>query len=86
MTSVQVGYHSRMHRLIHHFGRSCLLGLLLSLVAGTQFGCQRRLFPKDSPRTQFETYDRMRQKFVPLEETDVFGEPKPALRARLGGS
>ena len=86
MTSVQVGYHSRMHRWIHLFARPCLLGLLLILVAGAQFGCQRRLFPKDSPRTQFETYDRMRQKFVPLQETDVFGEPKPALRARLGGN
>lgn len=84
MRSVQVGYHSHMDRLIHNLARPCLLGLLLSLVVGVQFGCQRRLFPKDSPRTQFETYDRMRQKFVPLEETDVFGEPKPALRARLG--
>lgn len=47
-------------------------------------GCQRALFPKKEPRTQFETYDRMRQRYVPLEAPDVFGEPKPALRARLG--
>jgi hypothetical protein len=49
-------------------------------------GCQRALFPEESPRTQFETYDRMRQKFVPLVVPDVFGEPKPALRARLSPS
>ena len=55
--------------------------LLLSVVCS---GCQRALFPKDDPRTQFETYDLMRQRFVPLEAPDVFGEPKPALRARLG--
>ena len=67
-----------MHRL--------LLGMLLAMVVSSSFGCQRRLFPKDSPRTQFETYDRMRQKFVPLEQVDVFGEPKPALRARLGSN
>ena len=48
------------------------------------FGCQRALFPEDNPRTRFETYDLMRQRYVPLEAPDVFGEPKPALRARLG--
>jgi len=47
-------------------------------------GCQRALFPADLPRTQFETYDKMRQRYVPLEEPDVFGTPQPALRARLG--
>ncbi|MEY3141520.1 MAG: hypothetical protein RLY21_13 [Planctomycetota bacterium] len=47
------------------------------------FGCQRALFPQDLPRTQFETYDKMRQRYVPLEEPDVFGTPQPALRARL---
>jgi hypothetical protein len=46
-------------------------------------GCQRALFPETSPRTQFETYDRMRQRYVPTEEADVFGNPQPALRARL---
>lgn len=46
-------------------------------------GCQRVLFPSDLPRNQFETHDRMRQRYVPLEEPDVFGTPQPALRARL---
>jgi hypothetical protein len=56
--------------------------LLVSVALGT-FGCQRSLFPKNAPRTQFETYDRLRNRYVPLEEPDVFGQPQPALRARL---
>ena len=55
--------------------------LALAVVAVT--GCQRSLFKESEPRTQFETYDRMRQRFVPKQELDVFGKPKPALRARL---
>ena len=39
--------------------------------------------PSDLPRNQFETHDRMRQVYTPLEEPDVFGTPQPALRARL---
>ena len=46
-------------------------------------GCQKLLFKPDDPRTQFEVHDRMRQRYVPIEEEDVFGEPQPALRARL---
>ena len=61
-----------------------LLALGLGSVMLMSFGCQRALFPEDNPRTQFETYDLMRQRYVPLEAPDVFGEPKPALRARLG--
>ena len=54
------------------------------LLAGLSLaGCQKALFPKDEPRTQFEVHDRMRTGFVPLEEPDAFGNPQPALRARL---
>lgn len=58
-----------------------VVAVLVVVVLG---GCQRALFPSDLPRNQFETYDRMRQRYVPLEEPDVFGTPQPALRARLG--
>ena len=58
-----------------------MLVMLVMLVLTT--GCQRALFPADSPRTQFELQDRMRGHYVPLEEPDVFGRPQPALRARL---
>lgn len=83
MSLVRTGYHAGMKPRMATSSRLVVVSILLA--AGTiTLGCQRKLFPKDSPRTQFETYDRMRQKFVPLEQPDVFGEPKPALRARLG--
>jgi hypothetical protein len=56
-----------------------LMGLLL--VAGG--GCYKPLFPPNTPRTQYEAYDLMRNRQTPLEEPDVFGNPQPALRARL---
>lgn len=86
MSSVRVGYHSGMSsRELHcRLLRASLMGLVFSVFFS--IGCQRALFPEESPRTQFETYDRMRQKFVPLVVPDVFGEPKPALRARLSPS
>ena len=62
--------------------RARAMGLILLAVAMLA-GCQRALFPENAPRTQFETYDIMRQRRVPLEEPDVFGNPQPALRARL---
>jgi len=65
------------------FMRTCAF-LALGFTALSLQSCQRALFPEKEPRTQFETYDLMRQRFIPLEEPDVFGEPKPALRARLG--
>jgi hypothetical protein len=46
-------------------------------------GCQRTLFAEKQPRTQFENYNRMRQRYTPMQERDVFGNPQPALRARL---
>jgi hypothetical protein len=58
----------------------CLAG---SLMSSGLTGCADPLFPKDTPRNQFETYDRMRNRYVPLEEPDEFGNPQPALRARL---
>ena len=57
-----------------------LLGATTVLSLGA---CQKVLFDRKSPRTQFETHDRLRQRYVPLEEEDVFGNPQPALRARL---
>jgi hypothetical protein len=57
--------------------------ILMVITAAGLAGCAKPLFPKDQPRTQFETYDRMRNKYAPLTEPDVFGTPQPALRARL---
>lgn len=65
--------------------RGWVTALAATLVAASalSMGCQRVLFPENLPRNQFETHDRMRQRYVPLEEPDVFGNPQPALRARL---
>lgn len=57
--------------------------LLIAFAAPAPVGCQRALFPENAPRTQFERHDRLRNRWVPLEETDDFGNPRPALRARL---
>lgn len=59
-----------------------LVGSAVLLVAALG-GCQKPLFPENQPRTQFEAYEIMRQRYVPLEEPDVFGTPRPAIRARL---
>jgi hypothetical protein len=61
-----------------------LRAVLLLAMALLPCGCQRGLFPQDAPRTQFDSYNRMRGRYAPLEEPDVFGNPQPALRARLG--
>ncbi len=46
-------------------------------------GCQKPLFPEKNPRSQFETYDSLRQQNQDLVVPDEFGNPQPALRARL---
>jgi len=59
-------------------------GLLAATAAAlSTTGCQKVLFPKKSTRSQFEDYDRIRQRYVPMEVPDMFGKPRPALRARL---
>jgi hypothetical protein len=56
----------------------------LAIISSVAFtGCNKPLFPENSARTQFETYDRLRQQSTPLEEEDEFGQKRPALRARL---
>jgi hypothetical protein len=64
------------------------LAVALVLLAATPAlgGCHKVLFPKKEPRSQFENYDNMRQKYVPMEVPDVFGKPQPALRQRLQSS
>ncbi len=60
------------------WGASVVLALLLPIS-----GCQKALFPKDEPRTQFDLHDRTTGYSPPLEHYDVFGNPQPALRERL---
>lgn len=63
--------------------RAALAAACLAAAGLGAAGCQKVLFPKNEPRSQFEAYDTMRQRFVPMEVPDVFGKPQPALRARL---
>lgn len=65
--------------------RALRIFLLLTTLAALA-GCYTPLFPPEMPRTQYETYERIRGRYVPLEEPDVFGNPQPALRARLSQS
>lgn len=60
-----------------------LTAALACATFGLAAGCYKPLFPKDSPRTPFERYERVRGEYIPLEQPDVFGNPQPALRARL---
>lgn len=57
--------------------------VVLALTVGFLVGCQKPLFPEDAPRTQFDAHDTLRNRYVPLEEPDAFGNMQPALRARL---
>lgn len=63
--------------------RRIVCAAVATLVAVSAAACNKPLFPENSARTQFETYDRLRQQSTPLEEEDEFGQKRPALRARL---
>ena len=71
---------SRVRRSMMRGMRTVLLGALGVLLLG---GCQRSLFKKQEQRTQFDTFEQMRDRYVPAEEIDPYGDPQPALRARL---
>ena len=55
----------------------------LLLAAMASGGCYKPLFNAKTSRTQYEKYDLMRNRYVPMEMPDAFGHPRPALRARL---
>ena len=60
-----------------------ILWLAITATLPVVVGCHKVLFPQTEPRTQYEKTDNLRDRFTPLQEPDVFGNPKPALRARL---
>jgi hypothetical protein len=75
----QPGLEKDRTRKTHH-KLWCVTAVAAPLVAA---GCQKVLFPASEPRTQYQRADTLRDRFTPLQEPDVFGNPKPALRARL---
>lgn len=60
-----------------------LVAIMLMVIVLGSSGCQRSLFPRSEPRTQFDVHERMRDPYIQLEEPDEFGKPQPALRTRL---
>lgn len=75
----QAGTQPSPVRAAHH-NAWWVVALVAPLVAT---GCQKVLFPASEPRTQYQRADTLRDRFTPLQEPDVFGNPRPALRARL---
>jgi hypothetical protein len=57
-------------------GVFCLAGVFLG-------GCEEPLFTSDLPRTQYERYDRLRGRYVPMERMSARGGTEPSLRDRL---
>ncbi len=75
---------SRVHEQTRRFSRLVRAGSVIIALGFVAGGCQRTLFKSSDNRTQFDTTDQMRRRNVPLVEPDEFGNPQPALRARLG--
>lgn len=71
--------HRRARRVV-----AILAAAVVAAWCGAVTGCQKRLFPLDSPRTQYDLYDRLRNRYRPQQIEDEFGQPQPALRERLG--
>jgi len=71
--------HLRPRQLV----RLCVLVVLAGGGGLLASGCQKALFPKDEPRTQFDRYDRSRDAFAPSYIEDEFGRQRPNLQGRL---
>ncbi|MBI1370139.1 MAG: hypothetical protein GC162_15980 [Planctomycetes bacterium] len=63
--------------------KQLLIITCLVFAAAVLSGCEKPLFPKDLPRTQYERYDRLRGRYIPQEEQNAYGGNEPALRDRL---
>jgi len=46
-------------------------------------GCAKPLFPRDQTRSQYESYDAVRNQAAPRYRFDEFGRSTPNLRGRL---
>lgn len=66
-----------------HINRALLSAAALCLTAAFLVGCEEPLFTSDLPRTQYERYDRLRGRYVPMEQMTARGHAEPSLRDRL---
>ena len=76
-------------RLAHiaRLGRGVCLGMMVCgcfALVGTASGCKKPLFSPSEERTQFDRYDRVRNRYEPQFIEDEFGRREPNLRGRLG--
>lgn len=63
--------------------RGLAAGAALTLLAIGLAGCGKPLFSERDERSQFDRYDRVRNKFAPQYVYDEFGREQPNLRGRL---
>jgi hypothetical protein len=63
--------------------QSVVCAVILLIITAATTGCQKPLFNEKAARNQFDTYDTLRQQNQQLLVPDEFGNPQPALRARL---
>lgn len=56
---------------------------LLITAGGLTTGCAKPLFPRDQARSQYESYDVVRNQAAPRYRFDEFGRATPNLRGRL---
>ncbi len=61
-----------------------LICVLLAVVSLTVLGCRKPLFSPSEDRSQFDRYDRVRNRYEPQYIEDEFGRREPNLRGRLG--
>lgn len=60
-----------------------LLGALAGAAAVCLSGCGKPLLSAEDERSQYDRYDRVRNKFAPQYVMDEFGREQPNLRGRL---
>lgn len=63
--------------------RSAVLITIALLVLCSSVGCQKQLFPDDEPRSQYDTFNTVRDRRAPRKVENALGENKVNLRGRL---
>jgi hypothetical protein len=64
-------------------GLAGLLAALAGAAAVCLSGCGKPLLSAEDERSQYDRYDRVRNKFAPQYVMDEFGREQPNLRGRL---
>ena len=62
------------------FGGAAALAIVMGMAAS---GCGKPLLSSQDQRSQYDRYDRVRNKYAPQYVMDEFGREQPNLRGRL---